>query len=70
LDVHEVCTGIDPDVDTEEILDGFVRDAFTTYSGVVVSCNGNVEGKVGGVVDTIAEQLSDPRPGGFEVELE
>jgi hypothetical protein len=70
LDVHEVCTGIGPNVDTEEILDGFVRDAFATYSGVVVSCNGNVEGKVGGVVDTIAEQLSDPWSGGFEVELE
>jgi hypothetical protein len=70
LDVHEVCTGIGPDVDTEEILDVFVRDAFTTYSGVVVSCNRNVEDEVGGVVDTIDEQLSDPWPGGFEVELE
>jgi hypothetical protein len=40
-----VCTGIGPDVDTEEILDVFVWDAFTTYSGVVVSCNRNVEDK-------------------------
>jgi hypothetical protein len=65
LDMHKVCTGIDPDMDTEEILDIFIQDAFDTYSGVVVSCLGNVEGKVGGVIDTIDEQLSDPWLGGF-----
>jgi hypothetical protein len=65
-----VCTGIDPDVDTEKILDVFVRDAFAPYSGVVVSCNGDVEDEVGGVVAPIDEQLSDPWSGGFEVELE
>jgi hypothetical protein len=55
LDVHDVCTGIDPDVDTEEILDAFVRDAFAPHSSVVVSCNGDIEDKISGVVDTIDE---------------
>jgi hypothetical protein len=39
LDVDDVFTGVDPDVD-EGCPDVFVRDATSPHSGVDVSCNG------------------------------